>query len=231
MCIRDRLTSESNEVSFTDNNVAAQSTPTTRVKELSMDDIFTLMKTMSENLSSDINKMNSSINVKLDVQKNEIQEIKSSVNEKLDEQNNRFNEQNIKFDIQNSSFNAKLDELKIDINEVKIKCESNFNELKYELNKTLSHSLKSMNNRIEVESSMTEKIDKQIQEVTGNFECKTNENYNDMCKNVVENKEINVESDKDDFVEVEFSNEVLLTNVNQLEREYEESIQLSLIHI
>ena len=32
------LTSESNEVSFTHNNVAAQSTPTTtRVKELSMD--------------------------------------------------------------------------------------------------------------------------------------------------------------------------------------------------
>ena len=72
---------------------------------------------------------------------------------------------------------------------------------------------------------MTDKIDKQIQEVTGNSECKTNENYNDMCKNVVEKKEINVESDKDDFVEVEFSNEALLTNVNQLEREYEESIQ------
>ena len=34
---------------------------------------------------------------------------------------------NVKFDIQNS----------------------NFNELKYELNETLSHSLKSMNNRIE----------------------------------------------------------------------------------
>ena len=33
-------------------NVAAQSTPaTTRVKELSMEDMFNLMKTMSENLS------------------------------------------------------------------------------------------------------------------------------------------------------------------------------------
>ena len=41
-----------------------------------------------------------------------------------------------------------------------------------------------------------------------NFECKTNENYNDVCKDVVvENKEINVESDEKDFVEVEFSNE------------------------
>ena len=57
----------------------------------------------------------------------------------------------------------------------------------------------------------------------------TNENHNDMCKNVVvENKEINVESDEEDFVEVEFSNEVLLANANEDERECED---LSLIHI
>ena len=36
-------------------SVSAQSTPsTTCVRELSMEDIFNLMKTMSENLSSDI---------------------------------------------------------------------------------------------------------------------------------------------------------------------------------
>ena len=45
------------ENTLTESMVQAQSTPTTaKVKELSMDDIFNLMKTMSENLSSDINK-------------------------------------------------------------------------------------------------------------------------------------------------------------------------------
>ena len=46
-----------------------------------------------------------------------------------------------------------------------------------------------------------------------------------MCKNVVvENKEINVESDKEDFGEVEFSNEVLLANADEKERECEDSL-------
>ena len=83
-----------------------------------------------------------------------------------------FNELNKRFDNNDIKFN----ELKRDINEIKIKCVSNFNELKYELDEKLSHSLKSMNNRVdEIESSMVEKIDKQIQEVTENFECKINE--------------------------------------------------------
>ena len=51
------LTSSNNEVSFVDRNVAAQSTPTTRIKELSMDDMFSLIKTMSENISSDLNEL------------------------------------------------------------------------------------------------------------------------------------------------------------------------------
>ena len=55
MCIRDR------------SNVEAQSTPTTRVKELSLDDIYNFMRTM-----------NSNINVKFDVQ------------------NSKFNEQKVK---------------------------------------------------------------------------------------------------------------------------------------
>ena len=80
----------------------------------------------------------------------------------------------------------------------------------------------SFNNRKE---QVVEQIQKQIQKVIENFEYKTNENYN-MCKNVVvENKEINVESDED-FVEVEFSNEVLLANVNENERECEDSLSV-----
>ena len=78
-----------------------------------------------------------------------------------------------------------------------------------------------------IKEQVSEKIDKQIQKVIENFECKTNQNYNDMCKNVVvENKEINVESDKEDFVEVEFSNEVLLANADENERECEDSLSV-----
>ena len=45
-----------NEVSFIDENVAAQSTPsTTRTKELSMDDLFNLIITMSENINRNVN--------------------------------------------------------------------------------------------------------------------------------------------------------------------------------
>ena len=78
-----------------------------------------------------------------------------------------------------------------------------------------------------IKEQVVEKIEKQIQKVIEHFECKTNENHNDMCKNmVVENKEINVESDEEDFVEVEFSNEVLLANVDENEREREDSLNV-----
>ena len=38
----------------------------------------------------------------------------------------------VKFDEQKTEISVKFDELKIDINKVQIKCESNFNKLKYE---------------------------------------------------------------------------------------------------
>ena len=67
------------ENTLTESMIEAQSTPmTTRVKELSMEDMFNFMKTISDNLSS--------FNVKFDVQ------------------NSKFDEQNDKFDIQNSKF-------------------------------------------------------------------------------------------------------------------------------
>ena len=74
-------------------NVAAQSTPmTTRVKELSMEDVFNFMKTISDNLSS--------VNVKFDVQ-----------NSKFDEQNSKYdimNTQIVKFE---SNMNKRMNEI------------------------------------------------------------------------------------------------------------------------
>ena len=44
------------ENTLTESMIEAQSTPmTTRVKELSMDDMFNLIRTMSENISSNLN--------------------------------------------------------------------------------------------------------------------------------------------------------------------------------
>ena len=75
-----------NEISFTDGHIAAQSTPsTTQTKGLSMDDLFNLMKTMSENINSnhkeqqiDSNIKYNKMNDKFDELKNEIQEINKS---------------------------------------------------------------------------------------------------------------------------------------------------------
>ena len=78
-------------------NVSAQSTPsTTRVRELSMDDMFNLIKTMSENISSDLNELK---------KQNKEQQIDSNV---------KYNRMNEKFDVQKTS----LDELKNQINEI-----------------------------------------------------------------------------------------------------------------
>ena len=82
----------------------------------------------------DSNKINSSINVKFDVQKNS------------------FEEQNIQFQ---QSISMKFDELKTEINKVQINCESNCNKLKYELNETLSHAVKNMNNRVDKIESLS----------------------------------------------------------------------------
>ena len=86
-------------------NVSAQSTPsTTRVAELSMADIFNLMKTMSENLSGDINKMNSNFNNKFDIQN-------KNFDDKFEIQNRKFDEmitQNVKFE---SNMNKRLNEI------------------------------------------------------------------------------------------------------------------------
>ena len=80
-------------------NVSAQSTPsTTRVRELSMDDMFNLIKTMSENI-------NSNLNVKF-----EEQQIDSNV---------KYNKMNEKFDVQKNSFDSKLDGQNVKFDELK----------------------------------------------------------------------------------------------------------------
>ena len=138
--------------------------------------------------------MNNNFNNKFDVQ-----------NSRFDNNDIKFNEIKCKFDTKFEEQSRQFDELKIDINEVKIKCESECNELKRDIEKVV----KSVGEQIK--SKAKQIINNQVSD-----ECKTNENYNDMCKNVVlENKEINVESDKEDFVEVEFSNEVLLANADE----------------
>ena len=56
---------DSKEVGFTDGNIAAQSTlSTTRTKVLSMDDLFNLIKTMSENINSNYKEQQIDSNVK-----------------------------------------------------------------------------------------------------------------------------------------------------------------------
>ena len=86
------------ENTITESMIEAQSTPkTTRVKELSLDDLYNFMRTM-----------NSSINVKVDVQ-----------NSKFDEQNSKFDEmntQNVKFEI---NMNKHLNEIDTHLNTVK----------------------------------------------------------------------------------------------------------------
>ena len=79
-----------NESSFTESiimsNVEAESTPTTtRVRELSMDDIFNLMKTMSDNMNSNFNEVNSNIS--------EINKCFDNANENF---KSKFNELNAK---------------------------------------------------------------------------------------------------------------------------------------
>ena len=81
--------------------IEAQSTPTTtRVKELSLDDLYNFMRTM-----------NSNINVKFDVQNSEINEIKSNVNEKFDEIRDEIKQQNINFSKQVKEINTRCDSI------------------------------------------------------------------------------------------------------------------------
>ena len=73
MCIRDR------------DNVEVQSTPmTTRIKELSVDDMFDLIKTMSESINNNFNEKFKEQSVKF--------------NEKFDEVKNEIRKQNVSFD-------------------------------------------------------------------------------------------------------------------------------------
>ena len=66
------------------NNVEAQSTPmTARVKELSMDDMFNLIRTMSENINSNLNEL-----------KEQNKEQKSDSDVKYDKINAKFDEMN-----------------------------------------------------------------------------------------------------------------------------------------
>ena len=82
-------------------NISAQSTPsTTRVRELSMDDMFNLIKTMYENISSDLNELK---------KQNKEQQIDSNV---------KYNQMNDKFDSKLDGQNVKVDELKNQINEI-----------------------------------------------------------------------------------------------------------------
>ena len=73
-----------------------------------------------------------------------LNELSSDFNNKFDNNDVKFNEFKSEF---NNKFDNKFDELKTDINKVQIKCESNFIKWKYELNETLSHSLKILNNK------------------------------------------------------------------------------------
>ena len=141
---------------------------------------------------------------------------------------------NNRFDSNEEKFDNKFDKLSREINEQKVKCESNFNELKKqnnelkndinEINKHLEKTneiLETNFNRLEqsiekVVESVEEQIKSKATQIINNKvsdDCKTSENYNDMCKNVVlESKVI-----KED-VEVEFSNEVLLESADESER-------------
>ena len=95
------------EVSFTDKNVAAQSTPTTtRAKELSMDDIFNLMKAMSENISSNLN------------------ELKEQNKEQKSDSDVKFHE--LKGDINN--IDKKFDKRLCDMKQQSVKLEGNINK-------------------------------------------------------------------------------------------------------
>ena len=143
---------------------------------------------------------------------------------------NQFNELNKCF----NSNDKKFDRLSSEIHEQKIKCENNFDELKVQ-NNELKNDINDINKYLEKTSEILEtnfnRLEQSIEKVVESVEeqikskatqiitnkvdddCTTSGNYNDMCKNVVlENKMINVESDKEDVVEVEFSNEVLLVS-------------------
>ena len=83
-------------------NVAAQSTPmTTRVKELSMDDMFNLIRTMSENINRNLNakseEQKSDSNVKYDKIDAKFDKQSSDCNEKFDEIRNEIKQQNFMF--------------------------------------------------------------------------------------------------------------------------------------
>ena len=96
-------------------NVSAQSTPsTTRARELSMDDMFNLIKTMSENINSNLNA------------KFEEQQIDSNV---------KYNKINEKFDVQKNSFGSKFDELTNQIKEINKHLESINEIVRTSLNK------------------------------------------------------------------------------------------------
>ena len=117
-------TADSNIQSVTENNITesiiinnaeAKSTPVVtkiKEKELSMNDMFNLMQTMSENMNSNFNKQSNDfnekfdkINSRLDVNDTKIDKLSNDINEqkiKCEQQNvkndTNFKEQNIKFE-------------------------------------------------------------------------------------------------------------------------------------
>ena len=126
-------------------------------------------------------------------------DIQNDNNKKFEEQNTQF-QQNI---------SVKFDELKTEINKMQIKCESNWNELKYEVNETLSRSLNNMTNI---------KNDEIVEDVVLNSE-DNDINYNsDSIVGVKNNGETNdeniIKNSTDEFVECDY-----------------EMLRLSLIHI
>ena len=206
MCIRDSKESVSNESDnindsglettpnlIDENNLTqsvimsgakAESTPVTnRAKELSLDDLFNFMRTMS-----------SDINIKFD---------------KIDR----------RFDPQNSNFSKKCEQQNIQLQQsISVKFDELINNIQ-EKNKRLENTNERKNSLNKVEQS----------------ESNTNENCNDMCRNVVLDKELtnqnsiensdlieNVVSEStDEFVACDYE---MLMYAYELERERKNSI-------
>ena len=216
------LTSSNNEVSFVDRNVAAQSTPTTRIKELSMDDLFNLIKTMSENINSNVNAKYKEQQIDSNIKYNEIS---ARLDDKFDRQsselNNRFDE--IKTEIK-SEFNCKFDVLKFNIDEVKMKCENSCNELKRDIEKiveSVAEQIKSKNTNDDNNENIVNNVVVESKITNSNNDI---ESGNVIEKVVSESETLKIDSETvSERESVICCNEVVIS-VDELEKEWKERV-------
>ena len=128
--------------------------------------------------------------------------------------------------------NCKSDEQKSEIKEIKSSFDEKFKEqntkfdtLSGDINNRFNEQNKKFDDKLnEINVKLIQQLDKLGRNIENN-EVSRGENSNVIVEKVVlERKVVNTESNKEDFVEVEFGNEVLLASVNESKRECAEML-------